>query len=153
LGRLSPGLPPPRGGGGGGWARARPAPPPTAAYRGGFDITVDIDDKTQYHYDEILYRVAQELLINIVKHAQATRVTVSLAATADLVRLVVTDNGIGLNARTVNKAREEGHIGLASHRLRVQDAGGTFSLVSAPGEGATAEVLLPLPSEGSPGPG
>jgi len=84
-----------------------------------------------------IYRVAQEALNNIGKHASATQVGAFLESIDGGVRLVISDNGVGFDPR---KARR-GHdgrvaLGLSSMRERVEATGGTFTLESKPGKGA-----------------
>ena len=88
-----------------------------------------------------LYRVAQESLRNVVKHAKAQRAKVNLEGTATLVRLSVEDNGIGFAA--VSRHDGEG-LGIVSMKERVRLAGGKFSIESAPGKGTRVLVEVPL---------
>ena len=87
------------------------------------------------------YRVIQEALSNIVKHADATQADVSLLMNqpANELHLVVTDNGRGFDTRHVEAAG----IGLASMRERVEGAGG-YMLTRSSNSGTTIEVTLPL---------
>jgi signal transduction histidine kinase len=88
---------------------------------------------------EALYRVAQEALHNIVKHARATHVRLALAATAGDVVLVVADDGAGFDAG----AAFPGHLGLRTMRERAEAGGGALVLDSAPGGGTTVTLTLP----------
>lgn len=88
-----------------------------------------------------LYRVVQEGLRNIAKHAQARRVDISLRATEDGLVLTVKDDGAGFNPLC---AKLTPGIGLASMRERVQYAKGDFAIHSAPGQGAVIQVTVPL---------
>ncbi|HET6653162.1 MAG TPA: sensor histidine kinase [Nocardioides sp.] len=85
-----------------------------------------------------LYRVVQEAVTNVVKHAAATRARIAVAVCGDEVRLDVTDNGAG-GARP-----RDGGVGLAGMRDRVEEIGGTLRLSSRPGTGTTVAVILPL---------
>ena len=67
----------------------------------------------------------------MVKHARATHVAVDLVLVDGTARLTVTDDGVGVATADVARRLGEGHIGLASHALRVEAAGGTLTL--APG--------------------
>ncbi|MFD0384947.1 ATP-binding protein [Streptomyces stramineus] len=83
---------------------------------------------------------------NVVKHARATHVRVGLAvegsgAGAETV-LTVRDNGVGFDKRIVQRRLREGHIGLASHHVRVESAGGRLRVDSS-GAGTAVEVRLP----------
>jgi signal transduction histidine kinase len=83
-----------------------------------------------------LYRVAQEGLTNIHKHAQANQATLTLAYAADKVRLQVWDAGQGCTAPT-------GGYGLIGLRERVQLVGGTVKIQSTPGQGFELAVEIP----------
>ncbi len=87
----------------------------------------------------IAFRIAQEALMNIRKHAQARQVDVRLAETAEglVVRIADDGRGFGLNVN------EPGHLGLISMRERAEMAGGWFRIESKPGQGTTVEFLLP----------
>ncbi len=89
-----------------------------------------------------IYRVAQALLTNVVRHAKATDVTVSLGAADGIVRLTVEDNGVGFQ---VSKA-QEGRFGLRGIQERVELLGGSVSIQSGPGKGTTVSVTIPLES-------
>jgi signal transduction histidine kinase len=86
------------------------------------------------------YRVLEEILANVYRHAQASRVTVRLGVDAlDRLSIVVQDDGRGFDAR----ARRSG-LGLVSIAGRVGQVGGVWSIDSAPGAGTTVAVALPL---------
>ncbi len=88
-----------------------------------------------------LYRVAQESLRNIAKHADATNVRVVLSARKDGVRLRIVDTGDGFDLKDV---KGKGGLGLISMEERVRLVGGKFTIKSQPGEGTTVEVFVPL---------
>jgi signal transduction histidine kinase len=92
-----------------------------------------------------LYRVAQEALVNAVKHAGASRVEVSLRVAEDAVVLTVRDDGSGLDreARWGAEGRAEGY-GLYGMRERVRMQDGTLSIRGEPGEGTVVAAELPL---------
>src|SRR5918911_524448 len=87
-----------------------------------------------------LYRVCQEALTNVARHAHASRVTVRLVATPDAVRLVVGDEGRGFDASHVR----DGRHGIVGMRERVQMLGGSLKVESGPGEGTRLDVTVPL---------
>ena len=99
-----------------------------------------------------LFRVAQEALTNVRKHAQAQRTALTLSYMNDRVALDARDDGTGFDPGgagvVVDTARESG-FGLGTMRERVEQLGGTLSIESAPGEGTTLVVELPL-SAGEP---
>lgn len=87
----------------------------------------------------ILYAVARELLTNVVKHARARAVDVTLRFDGAVVRLVVRDDGVGFDP-----AREWGGcFGLYSARERLRTRGGTLEVDTSPGQGAEVVVELP----------
>jgi signal transduction histidine kinase len=93
--------------------------------------------------ETVLYRVVQEALTNVAKHAHAGHVWVYLRVDDDRVDMQVHDDGIGFDASRVNGLVSDGHFGLAGMRERVEIAGGTHRLLSAPGDGTTIRVRLP----------
>ena len=101
-----------------------------------------------------LYRIVQEAVSNIVKHAEATQAKVTLRRGPRGVELSVSDNGRGLPPSD-NGHRVEGGFGLRSLVARARLLGGTCRIESAPGQGTTVHVEVPLPqaspSEGGPG--
>ena len=93
----------------------------------------------------LLFRNTRELLTNVVKHAQATRVSVRFDCIGDAFRITVADDGRGLAAsETMRTPSDEGGFGLFSVRERVRDLGGTLEIESAPGKGCTVRMTLPL---------
>ena len=90
-----------------------------------------------------LYRIAQEALHNIIKHARATAVTLLLSERDRHVTLVVGDNGRGFSTADTFP----GHLGLQSMRVRVARADGDIAVVSAPDQGTRVEVRIPLEAE------
>ncbi len=87
--------------------------------------------------EDALYRIAQEALNNALKHAAATVVTVRISGDGDRVELEVKDNGRGFDP---DAARDSGGMGLVSMRERAEQLGGSLTLDSAPGEGASVKV-------------
>ena len=89
--------------------------------------------------EETLYRIAQEALHNVVKHAGARQVRLEVARVTDGVRLRVVDDGRGFDPDAV----PDGHLGLTGMRSRAERLGGTLSVTSRPGAGTTVEVFVP----------
>jgi signal transduction histidine kinase len=96
-------------------------------------------------------RVAQEALNNCRKHAQASQVTITLSYMNNIVTLNVQDDGVGFDPdrlRTTEPgAQSTGGFGLLGMRERVEQQRGTLLLESAPGEGSTLMVAIPVPAD------
>lgn len=88
-----------------------------------------------------LYRVAQEGVTNTIKHAKATKVELSLDRTADGLRLVIADNGIGIGDPGSFKRMSHGLVGM---RHRVHSIGGAVQIRGEPGKGTVIEVFVPM---------
>ena len=90
-----------------------------------------------------IYRIAQEALTNIVKHAKATTVSVLLEKRAQALQLIVEDNGHGfeINGRGTHKVTK---LGLAGMRERAALLGGVLTIESSPGHGTTVYVRIPI---------
>jgi signal transduction histidine kinase len=101
------------------------------------DVRLDPDRET------VLYRVVQEALTNVAKHSGASRVTVYLRADEGQVETRVSDDGIGFDSLTAGDATNRGHYGLAGMRERVELAGGSYRLISAPGYGTVVLARVP----------
>ena len=82
-----------------------------------------------------LFRVAQEALRNVERHANATQVDIRLDDSGDQLRLRITDDGRGFDVKNIELSKDRG-IGLSNMRERVERNGGTFQLVSQPGHTA-----------------
>lgn len=89
----------------------------------------------------VLFRVAQEALTNVARHASANRVIVDVSTRKGLCRMVVRDEGKGFDMR---EALKKGSFGLSGMQERVFLAGGKFQLDSSPGKGTTVALELPL---------
>jgi PAS domain S-box-containing protein len=90
---------------------------------------------------QALYRIAQEALQNVVRHAHATEVTLSLTQKdGDELLLDIHDNGIGFDP----SGSYPGHLGLNSMRERVMRLGGVFTLESVPDQGTHLSASIPL---------
>jgi signal transduction histidine kinase len=98
--------------------------------------------------ETVLYRVVQEALNNVAKHAGASRVIVYLRVDEGQVETRISDDGIGFDAATTGELTSRGHYGLAGMRERVEMAGGSYRLISAPGYGTV--VLARVPSQRVP---
>jgi signal transduction histidine kinase len=89
-----------------------------------------------------LFRVAQEALANVAKHANASRVGITLSYLDDVVLLDVRDDGVGFVPDTTGPG-EDGGYGLGTMRQRLQGVGGTLEIESGPGEGTAIGASVP----------
>ncbi|HFB83504.1 MAG TPA: PAS domain-containing protein [Thermodesulfatator sp.] len=95
-------------------------------------------------YKIILYRITQEALSNVIKHARADSVSIRLKRDGKRILLTIEDNGIGFNPQEENNQQRPGGYGLMSIRQRACFVGATFEIHSRPGEGTKIEVGFPI---------
>jgi signal transduction histidine kinase len=93
----------------------------------------------------VLFRVAQEALTNVARHAQASRVEVSLQKLSGAARMEIKDDGRSFQVEKKLHTRGNKRLGLLGMRERVEMVGGTFGIESAPGKGTTVRVDVPFP--------
>jgi signal transduction histidine kinase len=113
----------------------------------GLTTHCDVDGATDDIPDAaaaLLFRAAQELTRNVLTHAQATRIDVTLVTSDGMAELVVTDDGVGFTPETAAARAEEGHLGLRGLRDLLAEAGGEVHFDSTPGVGTRARVKVPL---------
>jgi len=91
----------------------------------------------------MLYRVAQEALTNVSRHAKATQVKVSIESLDGAIHMVITDNGQGFDVAGKSNTKKHNRLGLLGMRERVEMVGGTFDVESAPGQATTVRVVIP----------
>jgi signal transduction histidine kinase len=92
--------------------------------------------------ETVLYRVTQESLTNVGKHARASRVSISLAASNERVSLRIRDDGVGFDPSGAAALPDQDHFGLVSMRERVEMVGGRLVVDSSPGRGTTVAVEM-----------
>jgi signal transduction histidine kinase len=102
--------------------------------------------------ETILFRIAQEALTNIAKHAAAENVTVMVAFEPDVIQLQVKDDGRGFDVDEIfaTTAQPRHAWGLLGMQERVALVGGSCHISSSPGQGTAVEVCIPLLAEGDP---
>jgi two-component system sensor histidine kinase UhpB len=110
-----------------------------AAHFDGAEAPQDIEPDTE----TACFRVAQEAITNVLRHAQARNLWLRLFTAGGKLALSVRDDGRGFDLGGLPARIAEGHIGLQSQRERVESAGGRFDIRSAPGRGTEVEVRLP----------
>ncbi len=124
----------------------------TAAIQGRVGLPVVLEstllERLPLAVEEVLYRIAQEALHNVIKHAAARQVRLEVGRTAQGVQLRIEDDGKGFDPARV----PDGHLGLAGMRARADKIGARFSCRSEPGQGTTIEVDVPDEAIAAAGP-
>lgn len=106
-------------------------------------------DRLPHHLELVLFRIIQEALNNVGKHAHAAQVQVTLDLRTDhLVRLLIQDNGVGFDPANLGDVVAHGHVGLTQMRERVENQKGSFELHAQPGRGTEIQVTLPCENSG-----
>jgi signal transduction histidine kinase len=108
------------------------------------DVHEDFDDLDPA-WSIAFYRIVQEALTNITKHAQATHVRITLAREPDGIRLRIRDDGVGLTDEALAKPKSHGVVGM---RERMREMGGTFAIRRpSKGRGTVVEAFIPSPTK------
>jgi signal transduction histidine kinase len=116
-------------------------------------ISIDFKDDDQvkevnHEVSVLLFRAVQELLMNVVKHAQARNVVVTMARVEENLHITVADDGIGFDATPSRGVQETYHgFGLFNIRERLGHLQGSLEVASQPGRGTVVKVVLPLNGE------
>jgi len=100
---------------------------------------LEVEPELPFATKQVLYRVGQEALHNVVKHARASKVRLALWEEAGQVRLEVVDDGVGFDPSETFP----GHLGIRSMRERVEALGGTLTLQSSAGRGTRVTASVP----------
>ena len=116
------------------------------AKQAGINVSVDaqVDERPAPEVETIVYRITQEALTNVAKHAQARHVWIRLAAGEHAVDLTVRDDGVGFDPEQAARLLQDGHFGLVGMRERAEMGGGRLDLDSRPDHGTTIHLTLPL---------
>jgi signal transduction histidine kinase len=105
------------------------------------------DARLPDHIEIALYRIAQECLQNVVKHAQATYAKLTFSMGDEHARLEIVDNGIGFDTFEKPLGGDEmGGYGLLSMAERAEIVGGRLNIRSRPGSGTAVTATIPLPA-------
>ena len=112
------------------------------------EMEVDLaDTRLAEHIEIALYRIAQECLQNVVKHANATSARLTFAVDNDSARLEIVDDGVGFDTFEHPLGSDEmGGYGLLSMAERAELVGGRLNIRSRPGSGTAVTATIPLPS-------
>ncbi|MBZ0295534.1 MAG: sensor histidine kinase [Anaerolineae bacterium] len=114
----------------------------SAAERSGFALKLDVNPQVENlspQVEQTIYRVVQEALENVNRHAGAKQVSVTLQRENGTVVTTVTDDGFGFDPSTLNA---EDHFGLRGMQERVEVFGGSLSIQSQPGGGTTIQLTI-----------
>jgi signal transduction histidine kinase len=112
--------------------------------RTGTEVVLELspaDERLPGDLSSSAFRILQESLTNVARHARASRVTIRLIQTAELLALHVADDGIGISAEQLEGT---GSLGLLGMRERAQACGGTLRISGRPGAGTTVSLRVPL---------
>lgn len=113
--------------------------------RAGLAIAVEGEEpspRLSSQSETALFRIAQEALTNVVKHAQATHAMVSVKADEETVRMTVADDGVGFAPAELERADAAPHWGLLTMRERAQAIGARWRVESSPGQGTRVVVEI-----------
>ena len=117
----------------------------------GIHVDIQVVDESERLAPEIeiaLYRVCQESLNNVAKHAKARQVRITMLRTRMLLTLAIEDDGIGFESTPCYpSANNHQRYGLLGMRERIAELGGDFSVISTPSEGTSVRVQLSLANE------
>ena len=114
----------------------------------------DVDRRLDPELESTIYRIVQEALTNVSRHAQATRAVVSVSERDGMLRASVTDDGQGLpNAARLGPRGDglEGGFGMSGMRERAELVGGELEFVPAPGRGTTVRLTVALAARSARG--
>jgi signal transduction histidine kinase len=116
--------------------------------RTGLDATFEstLEGELEPDTQVVLYRITQEALTNVTKHARATRVAVRLSTPNHHATLEVSDDGVGFDETLALRRARDGHFGLAAMDQRATMVGGRLDVRSAPGGGTRIIVDVPIRS-------
>jgi signal transduction histidine kinase len=117
------------------------------ARRSGLDcsVRVDLDGRLDGELETVVYRVAQEALLNVARHAEARRMWLELEGAGDRVDLEIGDDGVGFEPVAGATLVRQGHFGLVAMQERVEMAGGHFQLDTRPGAGVVLRAMFRVP--------
>jgi signal transduction histidine kinase len=115
-----------------------------AARAAGVEVHLNVDDLPREELRTVAARVLAEALRNVVRHADASRVDVSLTVHGDDVVGLVVDDGVGVEMDAMSRALQSGHVGLLMSRALVESIGGSFSIERHRPRGTLLEFHLPI---------
>jgi signal transduction histidine kinase len=105
------------------------------------DVAIQLGGRLSGEVETAIYRIVQETLTNISRHAQAKSASILVERRGDTVRAIVEDDGIGFDVKTNHGER---HLGLLGMRERAELLGGTLTIESTPEQGTSIFIEIPL---------
>ena len=105
-------------------------------------VSADVGQRLPPGLESAMFRVAQEAVHNALRHGRPSHVEVRLAREDETAILEVTDDGAGFDVN--DRAARSRHLGLTTMRERAEEAGGSLTIRSRPGEGTTVSVEVPV---------
>jgi signal transduction histidine kinase len=108
------------------------------------EVLADAHGAVPSDVETLAYRVVQEALSNVKKHAGAKHVSIRIETAGGSLRVEVKDNGAGFDPEAARQFLRAGKVGLASMRERAELAGGTLTVKSGPGAGTSVTATLPF---------
>ena len=103
--------------------------------------SVGLDERISSGIETVLYRIVQESVNNVIKHAKATHLDIQLLKEAHELTLIIEDNGVGFN---INEMENFNGIGLRNIKSRIEYLKGTIDFDSAPNRGTVISIFVPL---------
>lgn len=94
--------------------------------------------------EAVLYRIAQEGLTNILRHAHCTHISLMVESHPQGISMIIEDDGVGFDPAKLGTDNDKRHLGLISMRERAEILGGTLDVYTAPGQGTTIQVHVPI---------
>ena len=100
-----------------------------------------LDNRLENYLEITVFRITQELIPNIIKHAEATKSTINLSLYEKNLNIIIEDNGLGFDA---NKINFKNGMGLSSIKTRIVHLKGTFSIDATLGKGSSILIDIPI---------
>ena len=112
-----------------------------ARYKLPVDVVIQLNERLPGDVETAIYRIVQETLTNIARHARAKSASILVERRGDVVRAIVEDDGVGFDVDTNHGER---HLGLLGMRERAELLGGTLTIESTPEHGTSLFIEIPL---------
>jgi signal transduction histidine kinase len=110
----------------------------------------ELDRRLPPEMETALFRICQETMSNVARHAQATKVLVQVGLESGKIHIEIEDDGKGFDPGEAARREKRRSWGLMGIRERAEILGGTAKIDSSPGQGTRVQVWIPLPAEPAP---